>query len=114
MRIVHAVCVAVLLTTTSAAAAGQPSETSDSKNEKNVPVIAVPSTSAPAGQQSATRDAKSDKIICKRTRVTGSLASSAKVCGTRHWWEQRARHSQEWAQEFQENSRRLPPAVPGT
>ncbi|HLL30619.1 MAG TPA: hypothetical protein VK403_06455 [Allosphingosinicella sp.] len=80
MRIVHALCVGFLVAATPAIAEDRP---------------------APGA-------AAKDKIICKRTRVTGSLAGSAKVCGTREFWEDRTRRSKEWTRDL--TDKKQPPA----
>lgn len=55
--------------------------------------------------------ADKDKQICKRTRVTGSLAQSTKVCGTREYWEERARRSKEWTRDL--TDKKQPPPWEG-
>lgn len=47
---------------------------------------------------------KSDRVICKRTRVTGSKFIK-KVCGTASEWEAKEQHSQEAAEDFQKKGR---------
>lgn len=52
-----------------------------------------------------------DKQICKRSRVTGSLAQTTKVCGTRAFWEERKRQSKDWTKEL--TDKKQPPAWGG-
>ncbi len=70
MRIVHGLCVGALVAAT------------------------------PALAESTRAMAEKDKQICKRTRVTGSLAQTTKVCGTREFWEDRTRRSKEWTRDL--------------
>lgn len=57
------------------------------------------------------RPADKDKQICKRTRVTGSLAQTTKVCGTRQFWDERKRQTKEWTKDL--TDKKQPPAWGG-
>ena len=87
MRIVHTLCAGFLIAATPAISQGQ--------------------------QGGESKDSKADKIICKRSIVTGSLAQTSKLCGTRKWWEERTRRSREWLEAVQDGSRGVPIPPPG-
>lgn len=67
----------------------------------NVLCLGALVAAAPALAESGPKTAADkDKQICKRTRVTGSLAQTTKVCGTREFWEDRSRRSKEWTRDL--------------
>ena len=45
-----------------------------------------------------------DKVICKRTKITGSKFNK-KVCGTAKEWELKKQNSKEAAEDFQKKGR---------
>ena len=65
--------------------------------------ITMASNQEVIGSEMAKAD-KSDKVICKRTRVTGSKFNK-KVCGTASEWKAKEQHSQEAAEDFQKKGR---------
>lgn len=79
MRIAHALCAGALLGATPALAEGEPA-----------------------------RPVAKDQQICKRTRVTGSLAQTTKICGTREFWEERTRRAKGWTRDVLDQGRRQP------
>jgi hypothetical protein len=83
MRIVHVVCAGLLVAATPAVAASGAGETVEAK----------------------------DKVVCKRARVTGSLAQTKKVCGTRQFWEERTRNAKEWTRDL--TDKKQPPPGEG-
>jgi hypothetical protein len=68
----------------------------------------VAATPALAEKGPARMVADQDQQICKRTRVTGSLAQTRKVCGTRSFWEERTRRAKGWTRDVLDQGRRQP------
>jgi hypothetical protein len=66
----------------------------------NVLCIGALVAATPALAESARAMDDKDQQICKRNRVTGSLAQTTKVCGTREFWEERKRRSKEWTRDL--------------
>lgn len=67
----------------------------------------IAATPAPADSE-PTRSVDKDQQICKRSRVTGSLAQTTKLCGTREFWEERARRAKGWTRDVLDQGRRQP------
>lgn len=67
----------------------------------------VAATPAPAQVEPA-RSVDKDQQICKRVTVTGSLAQTRKVCGTREFWEERTRRAKGWTRDVLDQGRRQP------
>lgn len=69
--------------------------------------VLVAATPAPA-ESEPTRPVDKDQQVCKRVTVTGSLAQTRKVCGTREFWEERARRAKGWTRDVLDQGRRQP------